>query len=66
MLSADGAHFESELEINDFPQQARWKVTHKDTLAQISEFTGARRLLSRGSITPRTSPCHRVSGSCSC
>ena len=41
VLSADGAHFESELEINDFPQQARWKVTHKDTLAQISEFTGA-------------------------
>ena len=34
------AHFESELEINDFPQQARWKVTHKDSLAQIAEFTG--------------------------
>ena len=41
VFQADGAHFESELEINDFPQQARWKVTHKDTLAQISEFTGA-------------------------
>ena len=41
VFQADGAHFESELEINDFPQQARWKVTHKDTLAQISEFTGS-------------------------
>jgi hypothetical protein len=26
---ASKPHFESELEINDFPQQARWKVTHK-------------------------------------
>jgi len=35
------AHFESELEVNDFPQHARWKVTHKDSLNKISEFTGA-------------------------
>ena len=41
VFQADGTHFESELEINDFPQQARWKVTHKDSIAQISEFTGA-------------------------
>ena len=34
-------HFESELEINDFPQHARWKVTHKDSLAQIQEDTDA-------------------------
>ena len=34
-------HFESELEINDFPQYARWKVTHKDQLQQINDFTGA-------------------------
>jgi ATP-dependent RNA helicase DDX46/PRP5 len=40
-IVAGEKHFESELEINDFPQQARWKVTHKDSLSQICEFTGA-------------------------
>ena len=25
---ADRPHFETELEINDFPQHARWKVSH--------------------------------------
>ncbi|KAG1660989.1 putative ATP-dependent RNA helicase DDX46 [Nymphon striatum] len=33
--------YEEELEINDFPQQARWKVTSKEALAQISEYSGA-------------------------
>ena len=33
--------YESELEINDYPQQARWKVTHKDALTQITEMTGS-------------------------
>jgi len=32
--------FTEELEINDYPQGARWKVTHKDALASITEFTG--------------------------
>jgi len=30
--------FEEELEINDFPQSARWKVTSKETLAHICEY----------------------------
>ncbi|CAI9778568.1 unnamed protein product [Fraxinus pennsylvanica] len=30
-----------ELEINDFQQNARWKVTHKETLGPISEWTRA-------------------------
>lgn len=30
--------FEEELEINDFPQNARWKVTSKETLAHICEY----------------------------
>ncbi|KAM1187817.1 hypothetical protein ACFX2J_023699 [Malus domestica] len=34
-------HFEAELEINDIPQNARWKVTHKETLGPISDLTGA-------------------------
>ena len=34
--------FEEELEINDFPQQARWRVTSREALAQISEYSGRR------------------------
>ena len=26
--------------INDFPQQVRWKLTHRDTITEINEFTG--------------------------
>ena len=33
--------FEEELEINDFPQQARWRVTSREALAQISEYSEA-------------------------
>lgn len=33
--------YEEELEINDFPQSARWKVTSKETLANISEYAEA-------------------------
>merc|ERR1712111_230699 len=33
--------YEEELEINDFPQQTRWKVTSKEALAQISEYSEA-------------------------
>ena len=51
VFQADGTHFESELEINDFPQKARWNVTHKDSLAQISEFTGAV-ITTRGQYIP--------------
>jgi len=32
-------HHTEELVINDYPQQARWKVTHKDALSAITEFT---------------------------
>jgi hypothetical protein len=32
-------HFEEELEINDYPQQARWKVTHRDTMREVSDMT---------------------------
>jgi len=32
------AHFQAELEINDYPQTARWKCTHKDSMAPIIEF----------------------------
>ncbi|KAJ4702357.1 putative Dead box ATP-dependent RNA helicase [Melia azedarach] len=50
-------HYEAELEINDFPQNARWKVTHKETLGPISEWTGAA-ITTRGQYFPPS----RVSG----
>lgn len=34
-------YFETELVINDFPQAARYHVTHRDTIAQVAERTGA-------------------------
>ncbi|XP_076444646.1 putative ATP-dependent RNA helicase DDX46 [Babylonia areolata] len=33
--------YEEELDINDFPQTARWKVTSRDALAQICEYSEA-------------------------
>lgn len=36
-------HFEADLLINDFPQAARYHVTHRDTIANISERTGVLR-----------------------
>ncbi|KAL7299962.1 hypothetical protein TKK_0007278 [Trichogramma kaykai] len=33
--------YEEELEINDFPQQARWRVTSKEALAQLAEYSEA-------------------------
>ncbi|KAL8039515.1 hypothetical protein ABFX02_10G041600 [Erythranthe guttata] len=44
-------HYEAELEINDFPQNARWKVTHKETLGPISDWTGAA-ITTRGQFYP--------------
>ena len=29
--------------INDYPQQVRWKLTHRDTITEINDFTGAYR-----------------------
>lgn len=37
--NSDPNHFCTEFEINDYPQQARWKVTHKGSLDSIIEFT---------------------------
>ncbi len=49
-------HFEAELEINDYPQQARWKVTHKDALYQITEMSGAA-ITTRGTfVAPGKNP----------
>ena len=50
-----GSHFETELEINDFPQFARYKVTQKDTLAQIMDHTGAA-VTAKGQYAPPGRP----------
>ncbi|OMO61733.1 hypothetical protein CCACVL1_23299 [Corchorus capsularis] len=44
-------HYEAELEINEFPQNARRKVIQKETLGQISERTGAA-ITARGQFFP--------------
>eukprot|EP00106_Octopus_bimaculoides_P003129 XP_014770571.1 PREDICTED: probable ATP-dependent RNA helicase DDX46 isoform X3 [Octopus bimaculoides] len=43
--------YEEELEINDFPQTARWKVTSKEALAQICEYSEAG-ITVRGTFIP--------------
>ncbi|KAI3836818.1 hypothetical protein MKW98_005151 [Papaver atlanticum] len=46
----------AEFEINDYPQIVRWKVTHKETLGPISEWTGAAITTKGQYYPPRTSP----------
>jgi len=48
---ADDQKFVAELEINDYSQRARWKVTHKDASAPITEVTGAT-ITTRGIYCP--------------
>jgi len=46
-----GNHFIEEMEINDYPQQARWKVTQKETTSRLQdEFQTAVTL--KGQYTP--------------
>ena len=47
--------YEEELVINDFPQQARWRVTSKEALAQISEYSDAG-ITVRGTYFPPNKP----------
>ncbi|RLN68947.1 hypothetical protein BBJ28_00010296 [Nothophytophthora sp. Chile5] len=44
-------HFVEELEINDYPQQARWKVTQKEASDSVAELTGVA-VIARGSYVP--------------
>lgn len=43
------SEFAYEIEINDYPQNARWIVTSKETISRISEMTGAA-ITTRGSF----------------
>ncbi|KNE59609.1 hypothetical protein AMAG_18216 [Allomyces macrogynus ATCC 38327] len=44
-------NFTCEFEINDFPQRARWKVTNKDQINQISDLSEAA-ITTRGEFFP--------------
>ncbi|PHZ07313.1 P-loop containing nucleoside triphosphate hydrolase protein [Rhizopus microsporus ATCC 52813] len=54
-VGTDGAEgrpvYTEEIEINDYPQKARWRVTNKDQISQITEVTGAA-ITTRGSYFP--------------
>ncbi|RUP51673.1 putative RNA helicase [Jimgerdemannia flammicorona] len=43
--------FAYEIEINDYPQKARWKVTNKEQISQITEISGAA-ITTRGTFFP--------------
>ncbi|KAL6856881.1 hypothetical protein ACP4OV_018263 [Aristida adscensionis] len=43
-------HYTVELEINDLPQHARWRITHRDTLAPIQE--GGAAITIKGTYIP--------------
>ncbi|CAJ0757219.1 17365_t:CDS:10 [Entrophospora sp. SA101] len=45
------AEYSVEIEINDYPQKARWKVTNKEQISQITELTGAA-ITTRGTYYP--------------
>ena len=47
--------FSAELEINEYPQQARWKVTQKDTVDAIQELAAVA-VTARGSFVPKGQP----------
>ena len=44
-----------ELEINDYPQQARWRVTGKDSISALMASTGGTVITVRGTFVPTTS-----------
>ncbi|KAG5179626.1 P-loop containing nucleoside triphosphate hydrolase protein [Tribonema minus] len=45
------AHFEETIDINDYPQQARWKVTQSESIGQVEDTMGVA-IVRRGIYTP--------------
>jgi len=45
------ARFQTELEINDYPQSARYKVTHRDSVGAIQEWTKCA-IITKGAYYP--------------
>ena len=55
-------HFEEELEINDYPQHARWKATHKDRYACARIHTHA--FTHTHTYTTQATHTHRYARAC--
>ncbi len=49
VVIGDEIHYEDEVYINDYPQHARWRVTNKDAMREVSELTGTA-LTTRGTF----------------
>lgn len=52
--AAEETFYKAELEINDFPQHARWKVTHRETLRTLSEQFAASVIVKGRYVKPGT------------
>ncbi|KAJ1551107.1 pre-mRNA processing RNA-helicase, partial [Nowakowskiella sp. JEL0078] len=50
-VEAGASPFAYNIEINDFPQKARWRVTNKEQIVTITEMSGAA-ITTRGSYFP--------------
>ncbi|ORX44050.1 P-loop containing nucleoside triphosphate hydrolase protein [Piromyces finnis] len=49
--SENSSLYAFEIEINDYPQKARWRVTNKEQITMITELTGAA-ITTRGTFFP--------------
>jgi ATP-dependent RNA helicase DDX46/PRP5 len=54
--TASGNHFVEEVEINDYPREARWKVTQKETTSRLQDEFQAAVTLKGKYIAPNTEP----------
>jgi len=50
------SRFQCEIEINDYPQHARWKVTHKNSLTDVEEFTNTATVTKGNYFPPGRNP----------
>lgn len=54
--SSSGNHFVEEVDINDYPREARWKVTQKETTSRLQDEFQAAVTLKGKYIAPNTEP----------
>ena len=53
---SSGNHFVEEIDINDYPREARWKVTQKETTSRLQDEFQAAVTLKGKYIAPNTEP----------
>lgn len=54
--ASSGNHFVEEIDINDYPREARWKVTQKETTSRLQDEFQAAVTLKGKYIAPNTEP----------